>query len=377
MMAQVRSCEWIRAFVVFLYVTRLVCSSVTRIRHEKRENAHHQRNLLKEIGRRSAAISNHRQEEKKILDKILEPEVYDNRMRPTGVNSTDGPTIVNVNLYFRSFEKIDDVKMEYSVQITFRQQWNDNRLAFDDKGGRIKYLTMVDSRRVWMPDTFFRNEKQGQFHNIIQPNLYIRVFPNGDILYSIRVSLTLSCPMTLELFPLDTQVCFLRVASYGWTTNDVIYTWKLPDPVQFVSNLFLPGGFELDGYISDNCDITTNTGRYSCLTVDMTFKRQLSYYILTIYIPTLMIVLVSWMSFWLDHKSAPARVALAVTTLLAMSTTTSSINNSLPPVAYLRQLMSGRICVLHLSFWLCWNMPLSTMLQGRMQRPMKKWQRSL
>ena len=31
---------------------------------------------------------------------------------------------------------------------------------------------------------------------------------------------------------------------------------------------------------------------------------------------------------------APARVALAVTTLLAMSTTTSSINNSLPPVAY-------------------------------------------
>ena len=44
-------------------------------------------------------------------------------------------------------------------------------------------------------------------------------------------------------------------------------------------------------------------GRYSCLTVDMTFKRQLSYYILTIYIPTLMIVLVSWMSFWLDHKS--------------------------------------------------------------------------
>ena len=106
------------------------------------------------------------------------------------------------------------ILQEYSVQITFRQQWNDNRLAFDDKGGkynsnyvlntyllvsvrvkpnfnifiigRIKYLTMVDSRRVWMPDTFFRNEKQGQFHNIIQPNLYIRVFPNGDILYSIR-----------------------------------------------------------------------------------------------------------------------------------------------------------------------------------------------
>ena len=32
----------------------------------------------------------------------------------------------------------------------------------------------------------FRNEKIGRFHEILTPNLYIRVFPNGDVLYSIR-----------------------------------------------------------------------------------------------------------------------------------------------------------------------------------------------
>ena len=53
---------------------------------------------------------------------------------------------------------------------------------------RIKYLTMTDAKKVWMPDTFFRNEKEAKFHDIIQPNLYVRVFPNGDVLYSIRVS---------------------------------------------------------------------------------------------------------------------------------------------------------------------------------------------
>ena len=40
-----------------------------------------------------------------------------------------------------------------------------------------------------MPDTFFRNEKEARFHDIIQPNLYVRVFPNGDVLYSIRVKI--------------------------------------------------------------------------------------------------------------------------------------------------------------------------------------------
>ena len=66
--------------------------------------------MLNQITRRSAII-NYRKEEKKILDEILDTEVYDNRMRPSGLNASDGPTIVNVNLYFRSFEKIDDVKM--------------------------------------------------------------------------------------------------------------------------------------------------------------------------------------------------------------------------------------------------------------------------
>ena len=78
---------------------------------------------------------------------------------------------------------------------------------------KIRYLTMTDSTKVWMPDTFFRNEKIGRFHNILQPNLYVRVFPNGDVLYSIRVSLTCACSMHLALFPLDMQTCNLDVAS--------------------------------------------------------------------------------------------------------------------------------------------------------------------
>ena len=67
-----------------------------------------------------------------------------------------------------------------------------------------------------MPDTFFRNEKIGQFHNILTPNLYIRVYPDGDVLYSIRISLTCFCSMYLALFPLDEQTCVLDIASCKW-----------------------------------------------------------------------------------------------------------------------------------------------------------------
>jgi hypothetical protein len=52
--------------------------------------------------------------------------------------------------------------------------------------GKIKYLTLTDPYKVWMPDLFFSNEREGHFHDIIVPNVYVRIFPNGAVLYSIR-----------------------------------------------------------------------------------------------------------------------------------------------------------------------------------------------
>ena len=68
--------------------------------------------------------------------------------------------------------------------------------------------------------------------------------------------------------------------------------------------------------------------------VELIFKREFSYYLITIYVPCCMLVIVSWVSFWLDQNAIPARVSLGVTTLLTMSTQTSGINAQLPPVSY-------------------------------------------
>ena len=45
------------------------------------------------------------------------------------------------------------------------------------------------------------------------------------------------------------------------------------------------------------------SGEYSCLQVDLVFARELSYFLVTMYIPCTMIVVVSWFAFWIDHKS--------------------------------------------------------------------------
>ena len=52
--------------------------------------------------------------------------------------------------------------------------------------------------------------------------------------------------------------------------------------------------FSIERYSSSYCNVKTNTGEYSCLTVDLVFKRQFSYYLITIYVPGCMLVIVSW-----------------------------------------------------------------------------------
>lgn len=44
-------------------------------------------------------------------------------------------------------------------------------------------------------------------------SLFYRIYPNGDVLFSIRISLVLSCPMNLKFYPLDKQICSILMAS--------------------------------------------------------------------------------------------------------------------------------------------------------------------
>lgn len=57
------------------------------------------------------------------------------------------------------------------------------------------------------------------------------------------------------------------------------------------------------------------TGNYSRLACEIQFVRSMGYYLIQIYIPSGLIVIISWVSFWLNRNATPARVALGVTTV--------------------------------------------------------------
>lgn len=278
--------------------------------------------------------------EQEILNTLLKN--YDMRVRPPPANtSTEGAVNVRVNIMIRMLSKIDVVNMEYSIQLTFREQWIDPRLAYEHLGfyNPPAFLTVPHVKKsIWIPDTFFPTEKAAHRHLIDMENMFLRIHPDGKVLYSSRISLTSSCPMRLQLYPLDYQSCNFDMVSYAHTMNDIMYEWDPVLPVQRKEGV----GSDLPNFVLENittntdCTSHTNTGSYGCLRMNLLLKRQFSYYLVQLYAPTTMIVIVSWVSFWIDLHSTAGRVALGVTTLLTMTTMQSAINAKLPPVSYVK-----------------------------------------
>ncbi|XP_055412031.1 gamma-aminobutyric acid receptor subunit alpha-5 isoform X2 [Bubalus kerabau] len=218
----------------------------------------------------------------RILDGLLDG--YDNRLRP-GLG--ERITQVRTDIYVTSFGPVSDTEMEYTIDVFFRQSWKDERLRFKGPMQRLPLNNLLASK-IWTPDTFFHNGKKSIAHNMTTPNKLLRLEDDGTLLYTMRLTISAECPMQLEDFPMDAHACPLKFGS---------------------------------------CE-------YTIMTAHFHLKRKIGYFVIQTYLPCIMTVILSQVSFWLNRESVPARTVFGVTTVLTMTTLSISARNSLPKVAY-------------------------------------------
>ncbi|XP_016398946.1 gamma-aminobutyric acid receptor subunit alpha-3-like [Sinocyclocheilus rhinocerous] len=239
----------------------------------------------------------------RILDRLLDG--YDNRLRP-GLG--ESVTEVRTNIYVTSFGPVSDTDMEYTIDVFFRQSWRDERLKFD---GPMQVLPLNNllASKIWTPDTFFHNGKKSVAHNMTTPNKLLRLVDNGTLLYTMRLTIHAECPMHLEDFPMDAHACPLKFGSYAYTNNEVVYIWTADDEK---SVSVAPDGsrlnqYDLLGHVIGKETISSSTGEYVVMTTYFHLKRKIGYFVIQTYLPCIMTVILSQVSFWLNRESVPAR----------------------------------------------------------------------
>ncbi|XP_077982469.1 glycine receptor subunit alpha-2-like isoform X2 [Glandiceps talaboti] len=266
----------------------------------------------------------------KVLDSIINKS--DMRIRP---NAQGPPVVVNTNLRIVAGFSTVAATMDYNLMVFIRQRWNDPRLQYNGTSGRSLSVSPSLANKIWVPDMFFINEKSGKLHDLTVKNEALRIYPRGDILLSMRLSLTLACNMDLRKYPMDVQLCHLTMESYGYRTKDMIMTWTKTDPVEIDESIEI-AEFKDPTFKTIAFNKTYTTGNFSALRAYFLLRRIYDYHLIQTFIPTAVYVIISWLSFWINPEAAPARVALGITTVLTVTSQGTGVRNGLPSVAYVK-----------------------------------------
>ncbi|XP_041121746.1 gamma-aminobutyric acid receptor subunit beta-1 isoform X1 [Polyodon spathula] len=267
---------------------------------------------------------------KETVDKLLKG--YDIRLRP---DFGGLPLDVGMSIDIASIDMVSEVNMDYTLTMYFQQYWRDKRLSYSG----IPLNLTLDNRvadQLWVPDTYFLNDKKSFVHGVTVKNRMIRLHPDGSVLYGLRITTTAACMMDLRRYPLDEQNCTLEIESYGYTTDDIEFYWKGGETaVTGVANIELPQ-FSIMDYKMLSTKVKFTTGSYPRLSLSFQLKRNIGYFILQTYMPSTLITILSWVSFWINYDASAARVALGITTVLTMTTINTHLRETLPKIPYVK-----------------------------------------
>uniref|UniRef100_A0A8C0HQE0 Gamma-aminobutyric acid type A receptor subunit epsilon n=1 Tax=Buteo japonicus TaxID=224669 RepID=A0A8C0HQE0_9AVES len=264
-----------------------------------------------------------------ILNSLLKN--YDNKLRPDiGIK----PTYIDVDIYVNSIGPVSVIQMEYTIDIFFAQTWYDRRLRFNST---LKALTLNTNMvsRIWIPDTFFRNSKRADSHWITTPNQLLRIWNDGKVLYTLRLTIEAECLLQLQNFPMDTHSCPLVFSSYGYPREEIVYRWRRYSIEVSDQRTWRLYQFDFTGLRNTSEVLRTGAGEYMVMTVSFDLSRRMGYFAIQTYIPCILTVVLSWVSFWIKRDSTPARTSLGITTVLTMTTLSTISRKHLPRVSYI------------------------------------------
>lgn len=150
--------------------------------------------------------------------------------------------------------------------------------------------------------------------------------------------------MNFRKFPFDQQECKSTIGNWKMKSSEVKLHWEKIEPFVLGSDKILTE-YAIVGTILNESEITAASpgykygdflGNYSILTFNIKFKRQVGYYLLEYYFPSVLIIATSWISFWLQADQTPARTTLGVTSMLTFITLSISQTTALPRVSYVK-----------------------------------------
>ena len=240
------------------------------------------------------------------------------------------PTVrdVEVRMFLIDLENIDDASQSFTANVTLAMRWSDPTLAHN---GLKSVSVPLDS--IWYPNVQILNQQK-----LVSPfPRFAEVRPDGEVVYRQRYWGTFSQPLKLRLFPFDTQRLQLTLANVGFAAESV--NLKASPDSGITENFSIPD-WDITGWKFDVVDLPFDDGSYRIegMEFSLDVERDASFFIFKVILPLILIVLMSWMVFWIDPSLVASQISVSVTAMLTIIAYRFALAGLLPRLNFLTSL---------------------------------------
>jgi len=244
------------------------------------------------------------------------------------------PVKVSVALHVLNLSSIDEVSERFQLTGYLLTQWRDPRLTYQPSGPGDKFRTLAPDS-VWRPKLVIINVAAPRHTD----EESLRVGPDGLMSFAERFDAVLTSTFGLKSFPFDAQK--LEVIIHPFTVQEAFVSF-VPDqlPVWTAAEFNTYSSLESWRFNSIDVKIGEAASQFGANTVaeakfEIAVQRRYGFYLWKVFLPLLLMVIVSWSVFWFDPPEVSSQVQIAVTTILTIIAFALAISLTLPRVPYL------------------------------------------
>jgi hypothetical protein len=272
----------------------------------------------------------------RVLVGVNAPDVLSGQAQPQGDKVLAAPIAVQTGLKILRISAVDSPNENFTVLGSLRMDWTDPNLAFspDSCNCSVKlytdkevdrFLAEVGSR--WPAFTFFN-----QLGNRWIQSRAAAIWPDGRARYAESFNTTFQADFDFRQYPFDTQTFPVYL--------DLLY------PTSMYTMAELPGYSEIDPAHGEDefiiSEFTTAANAVtpsaadkpvSRLTFSFSAPRHLNYYLLQIFLPIILIILISWFTFFL--RDYTRRIEAAAANILLFIAFSWSLAGNYPRLGYI------------------------------------------
>lgn len=247
--------------------------------------------------------------------------------------NADKPTEVAVGFYLTNLGRINQSDETFDISGYLSATWQDRRLAFDPKAVGDREMR-YSPEKIWEPALTIVNSQSAAKKSAVE----LTAQPDGTVNYLELINATVSSDLDLRKFPFDSQTAKVVLESLSSDEQRIVFKTDSKLTGYSTDSFLSLSEWQILGFNS-----TVNTNKfelenksYSRYTFELKLKRNYQFYIFKVFIPLLLITLLSWANFWIDANAHFAtQMSVGITSTLTAITFNFTVANALPRLSYL------------------------------------------